>query len=82
MTRLDTLASQHVRRTCHKALATALDRPDIAGMFDDAGKNCAADYLEWSARQALEDYARSTSAAKAAALAGEFITSALKGNVR
>lgn len=72
MTRLSVLADKHRHRECHKALATALDRPDIAGLFDDAGEDRAVEYQEWSARQALEDYARATSRDAAIRLAGEF----------
>ena len=82
MPRLDALAERYAHRSRHRSLATELNRPDIAGLFDDAGQNVATELLEWSARQALEDYARSTSPAKAVLLAGEFITSALKGHVR
>lgn len=79
MTRLNVLAEKHRHRECHKALATSLDRPDIAGLFDDAGVDRAPEYHEWAARQALEDYARTASRDAAIRLAGEFITSALKG---
>jgi hypothetical protein len=51
----------------------------LAGLLDDQGNDVSAEIIEWSARQALEEYARVTSPAKAAALAGEFITSALGG---
>lgn len=80
--RLDTLANRHVRNARHRAMAAEMGRDDIARMFDDGGQDVSAELLEWSARQALEDYARFTSPAKAAALAGSFITQALKGSVR
>lgn len=54
-------------------------RAVLSGLIDDQGKDVSAEVIEWSARQALEEYARITSPAKAAALAGEFITSALRG---
>ncbi len=54
-------------------------RAVLFGLIDDQGKDVSAEVIEWSARQALEEYARITSPAKAAALAGEFITSALRG---
>ncbi len=82
MPRIDQIADRYAHRTCHKRLAEALDRPDIAGLFDEDGVDVASEVLEWSARQALEAYARSTSPARAAALAGEFITAALMGDVR
>lgn len=82
MPRLDDLADRYAHRARHRSLACELGRPDIAGMFDDEGKDVSSELLEWSARQALEDYARFTSPAKAAALAGEFITTALKGKAR
>lgn len=54
-------------------------RAVLSGLIDDQGNDVSAEVIEWSARQALEEYARLTSPAKAAALAGEFITSALRG---
>jgi len=54
-------------------------RAVISGLIDDQGNDVSVEIIEWSARQALEEYARVTSPAKAAALAGEFITSALSG---
>lgn len=82
MPRLDALAERFAHRSRHRSLAAEMNRPDIAQMFDDEGKNISTELLEWSARQALEDYARAMSRDAAIRLAGEFITSALKGHVR
>jgi hypothetical protein len=82
MTRIDILASRKARKARHCAMAKDMGRDDIARMFDDGGQDVSAELLEWSARQALEDYARFTSPAKAAALAGSFITEALGGSTR
>lgn len=57
-------------------------RAVLSGLIDDQGKDVSAEAIEWSARQALEEYARLTSPAKAAALAGEFITTTLRGAAR